>query len=115
VNRSHTLSLLYGLGAAFVAALIGPFYAMIPLILATPIVFLTFGRAVTGSPIQPDFERLLGAFGLAWLLLLPVAPAVQRAVEVGSANVWTWSLALGFAPLLVALASTVRRRRQALT
>lgn len=110
MDGSHALSIAFGIGAALLVALIGPLYAAPALIVAFPLVFLTLSRTLTRSTIQPDVPRLLGAFAVAWLLLLPVAPVVQGSTEVGARTAWAWWVALGGVPLLFAIALVVRDR-----
>ena len=109
MNRSDLVSILFGVGAAVVVALIGPVYATPALIVAFPILFLTVSRAVTGSTTQPNLRWLLFAFAVAWLLLLPVSPIVWRSVDNGPST-WPLLLFLVVVPLLAAATLAVRRR-----
>ena len=108
MKRRGVVSIAFGLGAALLVAGIGPFYATPLLIVALPVAFLTISRAATGSTIDPDFEWLLFAFSVTWLVLLPVAPVVHNAPEAWP--VWT---AIGVIPLLVAISLLGRRRLSA--
>ena len=105
VTRRTVASVAFGLAAALVVATIGPVYATPLLIVALPVVFLTVSRVATGATTQPDFEWLLFAFGVSWLIALPFAPTVRN----GPAAMPYW-LALGLAPVLVAVVLLIRRR-----
>ena len=105
MKRRAVLSIAFGLAAALVVAGIGPLYAAPLLIIAVPVVFLTISRAATGSTIEPDFEWLLFAFGVAWLLVFLISPVVRNSPEA-----WSFWVALGVIPLLLAMALAVRRR-----
>ena len=105
MRRAAALSIAFGVGAALVVAGIGPIYATPLLIVALPVVFLTVSRAATGSTIKPDVEWVLFAFGLAWLVVSPVAPVTRNAPEAWA----VWS-ALGVIPLLLAIVLLIRRR-----
>ena len=105
MKRRVVLSIAFGLGASLIVAGIGPFYATPLLIVALPVVFLTISRAATGSTTEPDFEWLLFAFAVTWLVLWPVAPIIRNSPEA-----WPLWAALGVIPLLGAIALLVRRR-----
>lgn len=104
-KRATLVSIAFGVAAALVVARIGPLYATPLLIVALPVVFLTISRAATGSAIQPDFEWLLFAFAVTWLVVWPVAPIIRNSPEA-----WPVWAALGVVPLLAALTLLVRRR-----
>lgn len=105
VKRRRGLSIAFGLAAAVIVSNIGPIYAVPLLIVALPVVFLTLSRAVMGAAIEPDFEWLLAAFGVAWLVLLPFAPIVRSSPE--AMPIW---VAIGVVPALLAAVSAVGRR-----
>ena len=105
MTRRRLASIAFGLVAALIVTRIGPVYATPLLIVALPVVFLTVSRAATGATMQPDFEWLLFAFGGAWLLLLPFAPIVRTTPEA-----MPYWLALGLAPMLLAIALALGRR-----
>jgi hypothetical protein len=116
MDRSRTVSVVVGLAAAVVVGLIGPIYAALILICATPLIFLTLSRAVTGRTIDPAWPWLLIAFGVAWFVLLPVAPIVQGATSSVPDGPWAvWAVIGGFSLIglgaIVASGFVVTRRR----
>jgi hypothetical protein len=95
-----------------VAAIIGPFYALLPLILALPVVFLTLSRAILGRPSRPDWAWLAASFGALFVLVVPFEPLVRFSDEVPPPDLyasWAWIGVGAFAA--AALIVVVRRIR----
>ena len=104
---AQRISILFGMASALTVAVIGPIYAAPLLLCALPITFVTASRLVLGSPTKPHWAAMLIAFGLAWLLLFPVAPIVHPGSDrdIGPTPMW---LALGIVPLLAGIFMRVR-------
>lgn len=95
------LSVGYGLLGALIAAIIGPFYALLPLILALPVVFLTLSRAILGRPSRPDWAWLGASSGLLFLVLVQFEPIVRFSDEAPPPGLyagWAW---IGVAALAI--------------
>jgi 1-acyl-sn-glycerol-3-phosphate acyltransferase len=105
MDRSRTVSVLVGLGAAVVMGLVGPLYGSLVVICATPLIFLTLSRALTGRTIDPTWTWVLIAFGAGWFALLPVAPFIQGSISnipENASSIWVASAVIGLVPVLVA-------------
>jgi hypothetical protein len=108
--------MLVGLGAAVVIGLVGLVYGGLVVICATPLIFLTLSRALTGRTIDPAWTWLLTAFGVSWFALLPVAPFVQVSISNSPDNassIWVFSAVIGLAPILLAAALVALARHRA--
>jgi hypothetical protein len=116
MDRSRAVSVLVGLGAAVVIALVGPLYGGLVVTCATPLVFLTLSRALIGRTIDPTWTWMLIAFGLGWFALLPVAPFIQGSVSNSPENassIWVASAVIGLVPMLLAAGLVALARRRA--
>jgi hypothetical protein len=120
MDKPRAASVLVGVGDAVVIGLVGPVYGGLVVICATPLIFLTLSRALTGRTIDPAWVWLLIAFGVAWFALLPVAPFVQRSISnipENADSIWAFSAFIGLVPLLLSVVlvalSRFRARRPA--
>jgi hypothetical protein len=116
MDRPRAVSVLVGVGAAVVIGLVGLYYGGLVVICATPLIFLTLSRALTGRTIEPAWTWLLIAFGLAWFALLPVAPFVQRSISnvpENASSIWVFSVLIGLVPLLLSVVLVALSRYRA--
>lgn len=110
--RSRRASLAFGVLSALLVAVIGPLYAAPLLICALPVAFLTIPRIFFATTNRPDWGPMLIAFGVSWLVLLPVAPVVRPAGIENDGTVWAMWIGVGALPILVGalLGARIRER-----
>jgi hypothetical protein len=110
LDNGRRLSVGYGLVGALVAAIIGPFYALLPLILALPVVFLTLSRAILGRPSRPDWAWLAASFGALFILVVSFEPLVRFSDAAPPRDLYTGWAWIGVVALAIAALIVVGRR-----